>query len=118
MLIDWLIFFRDDRTKDSERNFIFRCSFIGYFLWGFICDIRERVLFSYDTKDKEHKNTRQPDLYTEATPPRTYQIDSCFDALSITYHCENAICLKEVQGIVLFSFSFGVCVGIVQTLQL
>jgi hypothetical protein len=38
----------------------------------------------YDTKEKEHQNTRQSDLYSGATPPRTNQIASCFGALSIT----------------------------------
>jgi hypothetical protein len=47
---------------------------------------RERaVMFDYDTKEKEHQNTRQSDLYSEATPPpRTNQIASCFGALYIT----------------------------------
>jgi hypothetical protein len=41
------------------------------------CDNKERVfIFDYHTKEKEHQNT---------TPPRTNQIASCFDALSITY---------------------------------
>jgi hypothetical protein len=41
-------------------------------------------MFDYDTKEKEHQNTRQSDLYSGATPPRTNQIASCFGALSIT----------------------------------
>jgi hypothetical protein len=41
-------------------------------------------MFDYDTKEKEHRNTRQSDLYSGATPPRTNQIASCFGALSIT----------------------------------
>jgi hypothetical protein len=45
-------------------------------------------MFDYDTKEKGHQNTRQSDLYSGATPSRTYQIASCFGALSITY----AIC--------------------------
>jgi hypothetical protein len=42
-------------------------------------------MFDYDTKEKEHQNTRQSDSYSGATPPRTNQIASCFGALSITY---------------------------------
>jgi hypothetical protein len=42
-------------------------------------------MFDYDTKEKEHQNTRQSDLYSGAMTPRTNQIASCFDALSITY---------------------------------
>jgi hypothetical protein len=42
-------------------------------------------MFDYDTKEKEHQSTRQSDLYSGATPPRTNQIASCFGALSITY---------------------------------
>jgi hypothetical protein len=37
-------------------------------------------MFDYDTKEKEHQNTRQSDL----RPPRTNQIATCFYALSIT----------------------------------
>jgi hypothetical protein len=43
-------------------------------------------MFVYDTKGKEHQTTRQSDLYLRATPPRTNQITSCLDALSITYY--------------------------------
>jgi hypothetical protein len=49
-------------------------------------------MFDYDTKEKEHQNTRQSDLYSGATPPRTNQIASCFGALSITY---KSIKLKD-----------------------
>jgi hypothetical protein len=41
-------------------------------------------MFDFDTKEKEHQNTRQSDLFSGTTPPRTNQIASCFDALSIT----------------------------------
>jgi hypothetical protein len=41
-------------------------------------------MFDYDTKEKEHRNTRQSDLYPGAMPPRTNQIASCLGALSIT----------------------------------
>jgi hypothetical protein len=41
-------------------------------------------MFDYDTKEKEHQNTRQSDLYSGLRPTRTNQIASCFDALSIT----------------------------------
>jgi hypothetical protein len=41
-------------------------------------------MFDYGTKEKEHQNTRQSDLYSGAMSPLTNQIASCFDALSIT----------------------------------
>jgi hypothetical protein len=41
-------------------------------------------MFDYDTKEREHQNTQQSDLYSGATPPRTNQIASCFGALSFT----------------------------------
>jgi hypothetical protein len=63
MLVHWLIF----------------SGFVSHY------DNRERaVMFDYDTKEKEHQKTRQSDLYSGATPPRTNQIASCFGALSIT----------------------------------
>jgi hypothetical protein len=40
-------------------------------------------MFDYDTKEKEHQNTRQSDKYPKATLPRTNQIASCFDAISV-----------------------------------
>jgi hypothetical protein len=47
------------------------------------CGIWERgFMFDYDTKEKEHQNTRQSDLYSGAS--RINQIASCFDSLSIT----------------------------------
>jgi hypothetical protein len=51
-------------------------------------------MFDYDTKEKEHQYTRQSESYSGATPPRTNQIASCFDALSITY-ITVTIFLKE-----------------------
>jgi hypothetical protein len=41
---------------------LFRCSLIGSFYGVSYCDNRERVfMFGYDTKEKEHQNTRQSD---------------------------------------------------------
>jgi hypothetical protein len=55
------------------------------FSWVSYCDIRERdFIYDYDSKEKEHQNTRQSDLYSGASPSRTNQIASGFDALSIT----------------------------------
>jgi hypothetical protein len=53
----------DGRERESDRNIIFQYSFIGSFLSGVsYCDNRERVfMFDYDTKEKEHQNTRQSD---------------------------------------------------------
>jgi hypothetical protein len=59
------------------------------------CGIRDRAfMFDYDTKEKEHQNTRQSDLYLGATPPRINQIASCFDALSITYS-DLVFCMED-----------------------
>jgi hypothetical protein len=44
------------RERESDRNVIFRCSFIGSFFSGF-----HIVTTGYDTKEKEHQNTRQSD---------------------------------------------------------
>jgi hypothetical protein len=60
----------------SNRNIIFRCSFIGYFFLGFHI-VTTGTVFDYDTKEKEHQNTRQSDKYSGATPPRINQIASC-----------------------------------------
>jgi hypothetical protein len=77
----------DGRERESDRNITFRCSSIGYFFPGFhIVSYRElSFMFDYDTKEKEHQNTLQSYKYSGTTPPRTNQIASCFDALSITY---------------------------------
>jgi hypothetical protein len=32
------------------------------------------LTFDYDTKEKEHQNTRQSDKYSGATPPRINQV--------------------------------------------
>jgi hypothetical protein len=56
-------------------------------------------MFDYDTKENEHQNNRQSDLYSEATPPRVNQIASCFDALSITKHALHYIILKNGNGL-------------------
>jgi hypothetical protein len=54
------------------------------------CNNGERVfMFDFDTKEREHQNTRQSDLYSGTTPPHSYQIASCFDALSITNFIDN-----------------------------
>jgi hypothetical protein len=48
------------------------------------CDNRGRVfMIDYDTKEKEHQNTRRSDSYSWAMPPRTIQIDMDFDVLSL-----------------------------------
>jgi hypothetical protein len=79
MPIDWLIYagayYCDGSETESDRNIMFRSSFIGYFLLGFYIVTTGNMffMFDYDTKEKEHQSTR------------TNQIASCFDALSITY---------------------------------
>jgi hypothetical protein len=77
----------DDRERDSDGNIIFICPFIRYIFVGFHIVVSGNVffMFDYDIKEKEHQNTRQSDSYSGATPPRTNQIASCFDALSVTY---------------------------------
>jgi hypothetical protein len=75
MSIDWFIYrvftYCDGRERNSDENIIFRCSFIGYLFRGVSYgSIRERVsMFDYDTKEKEHQNTRQSDLYSEGLRP-------------------------------------------------
>jgi hypothetical protein len=72
----------DDREKESDRISYSDARSLVTFFWVSYC---ERVfMFVYDTKEKEHQNIRQSDLYSGATPPRTDQIASCFDVLSIT----------------------------------
>jgi hypothetical protein len=74
------------------------------FLWGFsYCGIKERVfMFDYDTKEKEDQNSRQSDFYSGATPPRTNQIASCFDAflllgkLYIQRFLRNYMCITKL----------------------
>jgi hypothetical protein len=63
------------------------------------CDNRKRVfMFDYDTKEKNIKSLGNLINTRGATPPRTYQIASCFDALSITYfiikHTKHAYVLS------------------------
>jgi hypothetical protein len=54
--------------------------------WLLIAGRQEHAyFFAYDTKEKEHPDKRQSDVYLGAMPLHTNQIASCFDALSITY---------------------------------
>jgi hypothetical protein len=64
-------------------------SLVTFFLRFHIVNQGRVFIFNNDTKEKEHQNTRQSDLYSGATPPRTNQIASCFDALSITNNNNN-----------------------------
>jgi hypothetical protein len=68
----------DGRERNSDRNIIFKCSFIGYFFSGVsYYDNTEHVII-VDTKEKDHQNSRQSNLYSGATPPRTHQISIVF----------------------------------------
>jgi hypothetical protein len=73
----------DGRERESDKKML-----VHWLLFPGIsyCDNRERVfMFDYDTKEKEHQNTRQSDKYPGAMSPLTNQITFCFDALSITF---------------------------------
>jgi hypothetical protein len=61
-------------------------------------------MFDYDTKEKEHQNTRQSDLYSGATPRRTNQIASSFDALSITYFACIQIINNDIRVVKISMF--------------
>jgi hypothetical protein len=72
----------DDRERDSDGNVIFRCSFFGYFFVGFQIVVSGNVFLCLTKNIK----TLGDVIYTRGLrpPPRTNQIVSCFDALSIT----------------------------------
>jgi hypothetical protein len=77
----------DDGERESDRNIIFRCSFFGYFFLVFHIVTTGNVFLSL-TMIQKRKNIKTLGnlIYTwGATPPRTNQISSWFDALSITY---------------------------------
>jgi hypothetical protein len=87
-----------EKGKAAEISYSYARSLVTFSGVSY-CDNRERVfMFYYDTKEKEHQNTRQSDLYSGATP----QIASCFDALSITYvqlyHSLGTFLLKMCQS--------------------
>jgi hypothetical protein len=47
-------------SYSDARSLVTMVSGVSY------CDIRERdFIFDYDTKEKEHQNTRQSDLYSD-----------------------------------------------------
>jgi hypothetical protein len=67
-------------------------------------------MFDYDKKRERTSNTRQYDKYLGATLPRTNQIASCFDALSITYlNLCNALHVKNLFNLLR---TFLLCVSI------
>jgi hypothetical protein len=86
-----LLYYCDDRERDSIieiSNEDVRSLWLLFSVMSF-CDNRERIfIFYYDTKEKEHQNTWQSDLYSRVgvggVPPRTNQIALCLGALSIT----------------------------------
>jgi hypothetical protein len=62
--------------------------FVHWFIFGGVsyCDNSVGVfMFDYETKEKEHHNTRQSELNSGATPPRTNQILVPSKYLSYTY---------------------------------
>jgi hypothetical protein len=91
MSVDWLIFAEVyllwlQRKGKRQKYHIQMLGHLLLFSGVSYCDNRERVvMFDYDTKEKKHQNTRQSDLYSEAKPPRTNRIASCFGVLSFTY---------------------------------
>jgi hypothetical protein len=90
-----LIVMTGNRERANDRNIIFRCSYIGYFFLGFY--ILTSVLFIYififfanDTKEKEHQNTLQSDLYSGALPTRTNKKASCFTMFNAFIELQNS----------------------------
>jgi hypothetical protein len=79
----------------TEKGITIECHIrvlVHWFLFSGVsyCDNRVRVLiFVYDTKEKEHQNTRQSGLYLEDSAPRTNQISLCFNALSLTWYTKT-----------------------------
>jgi hypothetical protein len=87
MPIDWLSFL-GFLTVTAEKGIAIEISYSDIhsllFSWVSYCDNRNRVfIIAFDTKVKEHQNTRQSHLSSEPTLPRTNQIASYFDALSV-----------------------------------
>jgi hypothetical protein len=69
----------DGRERESDRNIIFRCSFIGSILPGFHIVTTGNVFLCL-TMIQKRKNTKTLGNLIN----RTNQITSCFGALSIT----------------------------------
>jgi hypothetical protein len=94
----------DWRERESDRNVIFRCSFIGYFSPVFhIVTTGNVFLCSTMIQTRKNIKTLGNLISTRgATPPRTNQIASCFDALSLTWTIE----LKIINEINLYRTAF------------
>jgi hypothetical protein len=76
----------DGRERESDRNVISRCSFIGSFLPGFHIVIQGTCFYVWLWYKRERTPKHSAIWFIlGATPPRTNQIASCFGALSITY---------------------------------
>jgi hypothetical protein len=120
MPIDWLILlgftYYDGREKESDRNIIFRCSFIGYFFPEFHIVATGNVFLCLTMiqKRKNIKTLGNRINTPGSTPPRTNRIASCFDALSITYIVmfHNSVCvftLLHTTGVLFCFFITQVC---------
>jgi hypothetical protein len=73
-----------DRERERDRNIIFRWSFIGSLFLGFHNVTTGNVFLIWYKKERTSKHSAIWFILGAATPPRTNQIASCFDALSIT----------------------------------
>jgi hypothetical protein len=76
----------DGRERESDRNVILRCSFMGSFLPGFNIVTTGNVLLCLIMIQKRKNTKTHGNLINTRglRPPRTNQIASCFGALSIT----------------------------------
>jgi hypothetical protein len=66
----------------AEKGIVIEISYLDAFTLVTFSGV---FVFAYDTKEKAHQNTLQSDLCSGVTLPRTNQIASCFNALSITW---------------------------------
>jgi hypothetical protein len=90
MSVDWFIFAGVNllwlQRRKSDRNIIFRCSFIGYFFLGFHIVTTGNVFLCLTMIHKRKNIKTLGNLINTrgATPPSTNQIACVFDTLSIT----------------------------------
>jgi hypothetical protein len=74
----------DDRERESDRNIIFWCLFIGYFFLGFHIVVSGKVFLCW-TMIQKRKNIKTHGnlIHTQGLRPLVQiRIVSCFDALS------------------------------------
>jgi hypothetical protein len=91
MPIDWFMFSGVNLLWTVIKNIIFiaHAHSLVTFSWVSYNIVTTRnvfFIFAYDTKEKEHKNTRQYDQYSRATSP-SYKSDSQMFRCSFYYLC-------------------------------